>query len=238
MVPLVSSYVTCRRLLHWFLKSQPKTEDDKDEWQYVSSVLCNISQLQQGRDVLRRKSTNLLTQLLPQLRSPNTVRRRGIASAVRNCCFEEEDHWWLMEEVNLVPHVLYPIMGPDDVINMTPEDAVAIGIDPLVTLRGEKGKRREADVSIRRTLLETLLLFCSSRRGREGLRKRGVYEVIRDLDQEYETDDDNAEVIYKLVNFLQRDEEEGKDLNSAEGGVEEPVKPAPVKTKNYMDMLD
>ena len=43
---------------------------------------------QKGRDLLRRRQTDILRVLLPQLQSRNPVRRRGVASALRNCCFE------------------------------------------------------------------------------------------------------------------------------------------------------
>jgi len=259
-----------RRLLHWFIKSTPpplsttppaKDDDDSssssssssssDEWQYVASVTTNITQLQQGRDLLRRRSTNLLPQLLPSLRSPSVVRRRGVCSSIRNICFEKEDHWYLMEELNLIPYLLYPLMNSSNTTVLTAEDSLLLGLDPLVTVRGEKEKVVEGDVDVRRLLLETLLLFCSSRRGREGLRKREVYQVIRDLDQEYETNDDNNMVIYKLVNFLMRDEEgeggesssssssgDGGSGSSSSGGKSESAPVTVVKEKNVMDMLD
>ncbi len=42
----------------------------------------------EGRDLLRRRQTDILRMLLPQLQSSNAVRRRGVASTIRNCCFE------------------------------------------------------------------------------------------------------------------------------------------------------
>ena len=77
-----------RRLLRWFL-SQYDAAAEEDEWQHVASVLHNVSQLQEGRDLLRKRTTNLIASLLPQLDSCNPIRRRGVACAVRNCCFEE-----------------------------------------------------------------------------------------------------------------------------------------------------
>ena len=37
------------------------------QWQHVASVIHNVTQLQEGRDLLRRRTTNLLAALLPQV---------------------------------------------------------------------------------------------------------------------------------------------------------------------------
>lgn len=70
-----------------------------DPWEHAASVLCNVSQLQDGRDLIRRRSTRILPRLLTQLEASSAVRRRGAAAAVRNCCYETQDHDWLLHEV-------------------------------------------------------------------------------------------------------------------------------------------
>ncbi|CAN0553117.1 unnamed protein product, partial [Ectocarpus sp. 8 AP-2014] len=42
------------------------------------------------------------------------VRRWGIAGCVRNCCFEELDHPWLLHEVKVVPHLLMRLADDKD----------------------------------------------------------------------------------------------------------------------------
>ena len=42
------------------------------------------------------------------------VRRWGIAGCVRNCCFEELDHAWLLHEVKVVPHLLVRLSDDAD----------------------------------------------------------------------------------------------------------------------------
>jgi len=44
-------------------------------------------------------------------------------------------------------------------------------------------KKRETDPAIRLTLIETLLLLCHTRLGRDYLRSHGVYEIIRVADE-------------------------------------------------------
>jgi hypothetical protein len=86
-----------KRLIGRFL--EPRGISTIDCWEHVASLLCNLSQLQDGRDLLRRRSTKILPALLPELNSPSVVRRRGIAAAIRNCCYETADHDWLLHEV-------------------------------------------------------------------------------------------------------------------------------------------
>mmetsp|Transcript_48789 Transcript_48789/g.110729 ORF Transcript_48789/g.110729 Transcript_48789/m.110729 type:complete len:263 (+) Transcript_48789:58-846(+) len=95
--------VRLRRAVEKFLSfTPPAASEELDQWQHLASVLCNASQLQDGRDLLRRRSTNILPRLLGQLKSKNPVRRRGVAVAICNCCYETQDHDWLLNEVSSV----------------------------------------------------------------------------------------------------------------------------------------
>ena len=40
-------------------------------------------------------------------------------------------------------------------------------------------KKREPEVALRRMHVETLILLCTTRAGREHLRNKGVYEIVR-----------------------------------------------------------
>jgi hypothetical protein len=64
--------------------------------------------------------------------------------------------------------------------------------------------------------VETLLLLCTTRWGRDHLRTHGVYQVVRIL-HENEEDEQVAETIERLVNMLKRDEA----ASIEEEGVEE-----------------
>lgn len=66
-------------------------------------------------------------------------------------------------------------------------------------------KKREPNPSIRLTHIESLLLFCTTRRGRELLRSRGVYPIIKALHL-VEEEEEVAEQVVRLVNLLKRDE--------------------------------
>lgn len=181
-------------------------EEETDSWQHISSVICNISQLQEGRDLLRRRSTNILPQLLPQLESPNVIRRRGVAAAVRNCCYETSDHDWLLSEVGVVPRLLLSLAGPE------PLDAPEReGMDPWLLQRLDEAgpnKVREPDPEVRRSMLGAIQLLCTEKASRQHLRRGRVYPIVRNLDQ-VEDNKEVAEIAFGIINFLVRDEEEG-----------------------------
>jgi len=75
-----------RRAVEKFVASSspPQAEDGAEEpeavdaWQHMATVLCNVTQLQDGRDLLRRRSTNLISRILAQLASTNAVSAAGV----------------------------------------------------------------------------------------------------------------------------------------------------------------
>lgn len=157
------------------------------------------------RDLLRRRSTSVIARLLPSLQSLNLVRRRGVSASVRNCCFEVADHDWLLTEVKVLAHLLWPLCGPDQ---LSPEDRD--GLDPwLLSKIDEKDDTvREPDTQTRKTILDALRLLCSEKPSRQFLRRNRAYPIVRDLDA-VEDDAEVAEIAFSIVNFLARDEQEG-----------------------------
>jgi hypothetical protein len=71
----------------------------------------------------------------------------------------------------------------------------------------------EADLEIMRMLLECIVLLCQRRGLREELRKRKVYNVVKNLDTKVE-DDRVSELIYEIVNLLMGDEDHSNPLDT------------------------
>jgi len=128
------------------------------------------------------------------------LRRQGIAGTVRNCCFEKDSAWWLIHEVNVVNHILYPLAGPEEL-----DDFEKKGMDPDLYLDGPD-KVREPIQTTRLLLVEAILLLCASgRKSRESLRVKRTYVVIKLADMAEESED-VSEVIGDCVQYLRRDE--------------------------------
>lgn len=72
------------------------------------------------------------------------VRRGGIVGTLRNCCFDIENHEWLMSsDVDIVSYLLLPLAGPEE---FTDEENNKLPID-LQFL--PETKKREYDPDIR-----------------------------------------------------------------------------------------
>ncbi len=60
-----------------------------DEFEYVSHVIANTTRLQPARAILLEPERRILPSFFPHLHhSPSTVRRQGVAAAIRNLCLE------------------------------------------------------------------------------------------------------------------------------------------------------
>jgi hypothetical protein len=109
--------------------------------------------------------------------------------------------------IDALPRILLPLAGPEE-FDLDAQEQLPDALQFL-----PQTKQREPDAVLRRTHIETLLLLCTTRWGREYLRTHGVYEVVQVL-HEQETNDTVSEHIERLVNLLKRTEgpETAQDL--------------------------
>lgn len=171
----------------------------KANYHYLGSVLFNVSQTAEGRQqMLRRKGEGCVFQrLLPfTIYKDSRIRRGGAIGCIRNCCFSSGDHEWLMsDEVDILPHLLLPIIGgeelDDDDMDGMPDELQYM--DP--------NKTREEDADIRKMLLETLSQLSSTRAGRQMMREKKVYPVLREY-HKWEPEDDVKEACETVVDVL------------------------------------
>ncbi|NXY82196.1 HGH1 protein, partial [Alcedo cyanopectus] len=170
----------------------------------LGPLLCNLSQLPEGRRELLDHSRCSVQRLLPftQYRD-SVVHRRGIVGALRNCCFEHEEHDWLLgEEVDVLPFLLLPLAGPEELPEdemerewapewrdghrggcclPTPMAGSSLPELPVDLQYLPPDKQREEEPEIRKMLLETILLLTATKAGRGTVRDRGTYLVLREL---------------------------------------------------------
>jgi hypothetical protein len=195
--------------------------DDRDPFQHFAAVLMNLTQVQQGRQFLLRipqtkGDVSVFETLLAQLRSPNPIRRRGIAGTIRNCCLETESAWWFLNVLNLTNSILYPLAGPEE---LDVDDK--IGMDPDLWLEGPD-KVRETDMSTRLFLVEAILLLCASgRQSRATIRLARTYVILKHADM-IEEEEVVSEAVNECVQYLRRDEV-GTGEGSSDKTVEEHI---------------
>ncbi|KAL1918328.1 uncharacterized protein VTP21DRAFT_2988 [Calcarisporiella thermophila] len=193
------------QLLDVFVKGVGRQYNPEAEFHFLSSVFANIAALSSGRDYFLTKAEYdgliPLTKLVCFTEHENVIRRGSVDSTIKNCCFDTEKHREILDEdeINILPYILLPLCGPeefdlDDMEGM-PED---IQLLPAT-------KKREVDPNLRIILLETLVLLTSTRHGRDVLRAKKVYPVIRAMHLA-EQDERVAEAVERVVNMLMRDE--------------------------------
>lgn len=197
-----------------------------DPYQHFAAVLMNCTQVEAGGKFvlkIRRQHdndenpTSVFQAVLPQLRSKNPIRRRGIAGTIRNCCLEKESAWWFLNVVKLTKHILYPLAGPEE-LDLDEKK----GLNPDLWLEGPD-KVREPNWTTRLFLVECLLLLCASgRKSRETLRLERTYVILKWADM-VEEKEEVSERINECVQFLRRDED-GTAEGSSDQMVEESLK--------------
>ncbi|XP_023721778.1 protein HGH1 homolog isoform X2 [Cryptotermes secundus] len=150
---------------------------------YLGSVFSNLSQSATFRSYLLDHERCVIQRLLPYTEYlPSHVRRGGIVGTLRNCCFDIENHDWLLSpEVDILPHLLLPLAGPEE---FTDDEMDKL---PLELQYLPEDKMREPDPDIRKMLLEALIQLCAKRSSRELIRDKNIYLILREL-HKWETD--------------------------------------------------
>ncbi|GAB0097447.1 Protein HGH1 homolog [Sergentomyia squamirostris] len=143
---------------------------------YIGPTFSNFSQNSKGRLMFCDKDKMFLQRILPFVDfRESVIRRGGAVGLLKNICFDSTYHDWLLsEDVNILPCILLPLAGPEE---FDDEDNEKFPIE-LQYLSPDK--KREEDPDIRKMLLECLLQLCSTRKGREYLRQKGTYEILRE----------------------------------------------------------
>jgi len=149
---------------------------------YLSPLISNLSQLSDARKQLVDQSNPvIISKLLAFVEYQSShVRRGGVIGTLRNCCFDTSDHEWLLREdngIDLLPRLLLPLAGPTP-SDMEPEEIEKLPVD-LQYLDDEK--QIEQDPDLRKMLLEAIHQLCATRAGREIIRLRNAYPILKEL---------------------------------------------------------
>uniref|UniRef100_A0A7N6A015 Protein HGH1 homolog n=1 Tax=Anabas testudineus TaxID=64144 RepID=A0A7N6A015_ANATE len=196
------------------------TEDynKKAKLHYLGPLLSNLTQLPDARNYMMDKERCVVQRLLPYTQyQASVVRRGGVIGTLRNCCFDHVHHEWLLSEaVDILPFLLLPLAGPEE---LSEEENEGLPVD-LQYL--PEDKKREEDPDIRTMLLETLLLLTATKAGRDTLKEKNVYPIMREFHR-WEKDVHVTAACEKLVQVLIGDEPEQGMENLMEVEIPEDV---------------
>ncbi|XP_077050981.1 protein HGH1 homolog [Siphateles boraxobius] len=174
---------------------------------YLGPLLSNLTQLPEARLFILDKDRCVIQRLLPYTQyEESSTRRGGVVGTLRNCCFDHAHHEWLLSDaVDILPYLLLPLAGPEE---LSEEENEGLPVD-LQYL--PEDKKREEDPDIRKMLLETLILLTATRLGRQIMKDKNVYPIMREFDR-WEKDPYVTSACEKLVQVLIGDEpEEGME---------------------------
>ncbi|KAJ7860381.1 hypothetical protein B0H14DRAFT_2744542 [Mycena olivaceomarginata] len=206
----------------------------KGNLHFLASVFANLSTSPAGRNFfLGPRVPNVLepdgapeyplAKLIPFTEHKDTIRRGGVASTIKNCVFHAPGHQAILSPdsinvsvppsssvapgIDALPYLLLPLAGPEE-LDLEDQEKLPDALQFLPPT-----KTREPDAAIRLIHIETLLLLCHTRWGRDYLRDHGVYEIVR-VAHENETVDKISEHIERLVSLLKSDE---PDIDPSDG---------------------
>ncbi|KAK7031687.1 hypothetical protein R3P38DRAFT_2925142 [Favolaschia claudopus] len=200
----------------------------KGDLHFLASVFANLSTSPAGRNFfLDPKQSNPLqvnavleyplAKFVPFTEHKDTIRRGGVASTIKNCAFHAKAHRAILSPdsdsvsvspstsvapgIDALPYILLPLAGPEE-LDLEDQEKLPDTLQFLPLT-----KKREADPAIRLIHVETLLLLCHTRWGREYLREHGTYEIVR-ATHENESVEKISEHIERLVTLLKGEEPE------------------------------
>ena len=212
MLPATStskSDIALNQLLDLFVSTPSDSNYD-----YLSYLLASLSGT--SEDVRKYFLTpqaydevSPLSKIFVFTEHPSVIRRRGVASTLKNVCFEISSHPALLSlpsadtgaGIDILPYILLPLAGSESY----PEDEMDKMLPDLQLLPPDK--QRESDNEILTMHVESLTLLTTTREGRDRLRDVQVYPIIREV-HSHVKDENLGEAIERLVNVLMRDEAE------------------------------
>ncbi|PQE15233.1 hypothetical protein CJF32_00007876 [Rutstroemia sp. NJR-2017a WRK4] len=203
---LHSNSLAIDQLLDLFVKGADGTYNKEADYNYLSYLFADLAKHSEGRTYfLTPQSYDKvvpLTKLTVFTEHKSEIRRKGVASTIKNVAFEIESHprFFSEEEINILPYLLLPIMGNEE---YDEEETMAM-LPDLQLLPPDK--ERDRDPSIIQTHVETLMLLTTTREGRDLMREIKVYPIIRETHLRVENDE-VREACERLVQVLMRDEE-------------------------------
>ncbi|KAI9929794.1 hypothetical protein MW887_001270 [Aspergillus wentii] len=202
------------QLMDCFVKGADGSLNKNANYDYLSYLFADFSKSDEGRAYFTSRQDYdgvvPVTKLTVFTEHKSTIRRKGVASTIKNVAFDLPFHPKLLseDEANIIPYILLPITGPEE---FTEEESMDM-LPDLQLLPPDK--KRDSDNSIIITHIETLLLLTTTREGREFMRAIQVYPIIRECHLHVD-DDDVREACDRLVQVLMRDEEGEKEINKA-----------------------
>ncbi|BFZ64557.1 Protein hgh1 [Saitoella coloradoensis] len=202
------------QLMDVFVKGAEKGLNEWANYDFLGNFFSDMTRFPQGRKYFLEKQEYdgvlPLSKVVVFTTHGSLIRRTGVASTIKNCCFDTSMHMGLLADeaangVDILPFILLPLMGPEEY-----DDEDMDGMPDECQLLGDD-KKRESDEGVMVALLDALLLLTTTRPARDLLRARKAYPIIRELHKAVEKEEVQA-ACERVVDILMREEpKEGEE---------------------------
>lgn len=204
---LGSDDLVLNQLLDLFVKGAEGTYNKAADFDHLAYLFADLTKHAEIRQHFVQKQDYdgviPIAKLKVFTEHKSEVRRKGVASTIKNVAFDVPSHpaFLAEDDVNILPYILLPIIGNEE---YDLEESMAM-LPDLQLLPPDK--QRDSDPNIIQTHVETLTLLSSTRDGRDYLREVKVYPIIRETHLRV-NNADVKEACERLVNLLMGDEED------------------------------
>ncbi|OTB15496.1 hypothetical protein K445DRAFT_317753 [Daldinia sp. EC12] len=202
---LGSNDLVLNQLVDLFVKGADGSYNKNADFDHLAYLFADLTKHAEVRQYFVQKQDYdgviPITKLKVFTEYKSNVRRKGVASTLKNVAFDVPSHPLFLSEddIDILPYVLLPIMGNEEY----DEEEMMSMLPDLQLLPPDK--QRDNDPNIIQTHVETLLLLSSTREGREHMRNVKVYPIIRET--HLRVDDEGVrDACERLVQVLMRDE--------------------------------
>ncbi|KAI9729637.1 MAG: hypothetical protein M1818_008440 [Claussenomyces sp. TS43310] len=210
---LSSNKLALDQLVDLFVKGADATWNKEADYDYLAYLFADIAKHAEGRRyfVTKQEYDGVipLTKLTVFTEHKSDIRRKGVASTIKNVAFEIPEHpkFFDDKEINILPYLLLPITGNEEY-----DEEDTLGMLPDLQLL-PPDKMRDSDHSVIQTHIETLMLLTTTREGRDLMREVKVYPIIRETHLRVENEE-VREVCERLVQVLMRDEDDDEKVDA------------------------
>ncbi|KAI0596446.1 hypothetical protein F4775DRAFT_584935 [Biscogniauxia sp. FL1348] len=212
---LKSNDLIMNQLVDLFVKGAEGTYNKQADFDHLSYLFADLTKHPEVRHYFVRKQEYdgviPLTKLKVFTEHKSEVRRKGVASTIKNVAFDVASHPLFISEddIDIMPYLLLPITGNEEY----DEDETMAMLPDLQLLPPDK--QRDSDPNIIQTHVETLLLLSTTRKVRDYMREIKVYPIIRETHARI-NNEGVRDACERLVQVLMRDEAETKDTARVE----------------------
>lgn len=181
----------------------PKHNSHTD-YTFLASVLADLTNLRAGR-LYFVEELSRLESILQDLHSHSVIRRGGVASIIKNCLFETDYHGAILrkelDDDFIITTLTGRLLDSRSKLSEAEREKLPVELQLLDNMQAEP------DTVIRSIIIECLIILVTTREGRDTIRAKEIYPILREWHR-LEPINDLKLLVEKVVELLIRDEEQ------------------------------